>query len=134
MTRIIVAYLATLASICIGDFVWLGAVAIGFYQSAVGPLLLAHPNWPAAAAFYALYAAGTVIFAVMPALRAGSWPKALLLGALFGFFAYATYDLTNLATLKGWSLGVTIVDIAWGMVVTGMAATVGYLSARVAPA
>ena len=134
MTRIIVAYLATLVAFCAGDFAWLGAVAIGFYRSEVGPLLLATPNWPAAAAFYALYAAGTVFFGVMPALRTGSWAKALRQGALFGFFAYATYDLTNLATLRGWSLGLTVVDIAWGMVVTGMAAAVGYLSARATPA
>jgi len=134
MTRIIVAYLATLVAFCAGDFVWLGTVAVGFYQSEVGPLLLATPNWPAAAAFYALYAAGTVFFAVLPALRANAWTKALLHGALFGFFAYATYDLTNLATLRGWSLGVSIVDIAWGTVVTGMAATVGYLCSRAAPA
>ena len=134
MTRIIVAYLATLVAFCAGDFVWLGTVATGFYQSQVGPLMLAAPNWPAAGAFYALYAAGTVLFAVMPALRAGAWTSALLQGALFGFFAYATYDLTNLATLKGWSLGVTVVDIAWGVVVTGLAATVGFLSARAAPA
>ena len=134
MTRIIVAYLATLVAFCAGDFVWLGTVAAGFYQSQLGPLLLATPNWPAAGAFYALYAAGTVIFGVVPALRTGSWTSALLHGALFGFFAYATYDLTNLATLKGWSLGVTIVDIAWGVVVTGLAATAGYLGAKAIPA
>ena len=134
MTRIIVAYLATLVAFCAGDFVWLGTVATGFYQSQVGSLMLATPNWPAAGAFYALYAAGTVLFAVMPALRAGTWTSALIQGALFGFFTYATYDLTNLATLKGWSLGVTVVDIAWGAVVTGLAATVGFLGAKVAPA
>ena len=134
MTRIIVAYLATLVAFCAGDFVWLGTIAIGFYQSEIGPLLLTAPNWPAAATFYAIYAVGILIFGVLPALRAGSWAKALLHGALFGFFAYATYDLTNLATLRGWSLGLTVVDIAWGMVVTGMAAAVGYLSARATPA
>jgi uncharacterized membrane protein len=134
MIRILVAYVATLVAFCIGDFVWLGTVAAGFYRSEIGPLLLAAPNWPAAGAFYALYAAGTVTFAVMPALRAAAWTRALLYGTLFGFFAYATYDLTNLATLKGWSLSLSVVDIAWGMAVTGMAATVGYLGARVAAA
>jgi len=134
MTRIIVAYLATLVAFCAGDFLWLGTVAAGFYRSEVGALLRATPNWAAAGAFYALYAGGTVIFAVMPALRAGAWTSALRHGALFGFFAYATYDLTNLATLQGWSLAVTVVDIAWGAVVTALAAAVGCLCAKAAPA
>jgi uncharacterized membrane protein len=73
-----------------------------------------------------------LIFAVLPALDAGSWGKALLQGALFGFFAYATYDLTNLATLKGWSPGIAMLDLAWGTVVTGLSATAGYLVTKVA--
>ncbi len=72
----------------------------------------------------------TVIFAVLPALDSGNWSKALVNGALFGFFAYATYDLTNLATLKGWSMGLAMLDLAWGAVVTGVSATAGYLVTR----
>ena len=130
MTRFAVAYVATLAVFCGLDFLWLGFVAKGYYQSQVGTLLLDKPNWGVAAMFYALYIAGVLIFAVLPALDAGNWGRALLYGALFGFFAYATYDLTNLATLKGWSTGVALLDLAWGAVVTGASATAGFLITR----
>ena len=131
MTRFAIAYAATFIVFCGLDFLWLGFVAKGYYQSQVGALLLEKPNWPVAAAFYVIYIAGVLIFAVLPALDAGQWVKALLYGALFGFFAYATYDLTNLATLKGWSPGVALLDLAWGAVVTGISATAGYLVARI---
>ena len=130
MSRIAIAYVATAIAFCGLDFIWLGWVAKGYYQAQVGPLLLDKPNLPVAAAFYALYIVGVLIFAVLPALEAGSWGKALLYGALFGLFAYATYDLTNLATLKGWSAGIALLDLAWGAVVTGASATVGYLVTR----
>ena len=131
MTRFAVAYAATVIVFCGLDFLWLGFVAKGYYQSQVGALLLEKPNWPVAAAFYVMYIVGVLIFAVLPALDAGQWVKALLYGALFGFFAYATYDLTNLATLKGWSPGVALLDLAWGAVVTGISATAGYLVTRI---
>lgn len=130
MSRIAIAYVATAIAFCGLDFIWLGWVAKGYYQAQVGPLLLDKPNLPVAAAFYALYIVGVLIFAVLPALEAGSWGKALLYGALFGLFAYATYDLTNLATLKGWSAGIAMLDLTWGAVVTGVSATVGYLVTR----
>ena len=130
MSRIAIAYVATAIAFCGLDFIWLGWVAKGYYQAQVGPLLLDKPNLPVAAAFYALYIVGVLIFAVLPALEAGSWGKALLYGALFGLFAYATYDLTNLATLKGWSAGIALLDLAWGAVVTGASATLGYLVTR----
>jgi uncharacterized membrane protein len=87
------------------------------------------PNMPAAVAFYLVYIFGVLFFAVRPALAAGDWRVGLLNGALFGFFAYATYDLTNLATLKGWSLPVSLVDIAWGAVLSAIAASAGSLAA-----
>ena len=130
MTRILVAYSATLVAFCILDFIWIGFVARGFYQAQVGVLLLAPPRWGVAAMFYALYVAGVVVFAVMPALEAASWLRALVLGGLFGFFCYATYDLTNLATLKGWTWPMTAVDVLWGVVITASCATAGYLAAR----
>jgi len=130
MTRILVAYVATLAAFCVLDFIWIGFVARGFYQAQVGALLLAPPKWGVAALFYALYVVGVVIFAVLPALEAGSWLRALVLGALFGFFCYATYDFTNLATLKGWTWPMAAVDILWGVVVTAACATAGYLATR----
>ena len=130
MTRIVVAYLATLAAFCVLDFVWLGFLARNFYQAQVGSLLLAPPNWTVAVLFYALYIVGVVVFAVLPALDAGSWLSALVLGGLFGFFCYATYDLTNLATLKGWTVPMAVVDILWGVVITAAAATAGYALTR----
>ena len=130
MTRFAVAYVATLAVFCGLDFLWLGFVAKGYYQSQLGALLLDKPNIPVAVLFYGLYVAGILVFAVLPALDAGQWSRALVQGALFGFFAYATYDLTNLATLKGWSPGVAMLDLAWGSAVTGLSATAGYLVTR----
>ena len=88
------------------------------------------PNLLPAAAFYSLYVVGVVIFAIMPAVRSGAWTDAALYGALFGFFAYATYDLTNLAVLRGYSTTLALVDLSWGAVVTALTATGGYLLAR----
>ena len=130
MTRLALAYVATAIVFCGLDFLWLGYIAKDYYQSQVGALLLTKPNLAVAALFYALYIVGVLIFAVVPALDSGSWGKALVQGALFGFFAYATYDLTNLATLKGWSAGLAMLDLAWGAVVTGVSATAGYLATR----
>jgi uncharacterized membrane protein len=130
MTRYATAYAATFIVFCGLDFLWLGFVAKGYYQSQVGTLLLEKPNLPVAALFYILYIVGVLIFAVLPALEVGQWSRALFYGALFGFFAYATYDLTNLATLKGWSPGLALLDLAWGAVVTGISATAGYLVTR----
>jgi len=90
-------------------------------------LLLDKPNLTVAAVFYAIYVIGVVIFAVAPALQTGSWKTALIYGALFGLFTYGTYDMTNLATLKNWSVTVAIVDIIWGTVLTGASALLGYL-------
>lgn len=108
------------------DMLWLGLVANKFYQSQLGHLL-GPVNWTAAIVFYLMYIVGILIFAIVPALDAQSLSKALLLGALFGFFTYATYDFTNLATLKDWPLMVVIVDVLWGTVLSGSVATVGYL-------
>jgi uncharacterized membrane protein len=126
MIRLLVAYATTLIVFCCCDFVWLGWVAKDYYQSQLGGLLLAQPNWGAAAIFYALYAAGVVFFCISPALDAVSLGKAALLGAVLGALAYATYDLSNLATLKGWPLALSLIDIAWGSFVTCVAASAGY--------
>lgn len=134
MTRILVAYASTLIVFCCLDFVWLGWVAKGFYQSQLAGLLLAQPNWAAAVIFYALYAAGIVVFCIGPALEAAALGKAALLGALLGALAYATYDLSNLATLKGWPVALSLVDIAWGAIVTSAAASAGYLLTRLSGA
>ena len=112
------------------DMLWLGVVARGFYRRQLGGLLAEQVNWAAAIVFYLLYIAGIVFFVTLPAARTGSLVRALCTGAFFGLVTYATYDLTNLATLKGWPLGVTVVDIAWGMTLCTVVAAAGYAAAR----
>lgn len=132
MTKLLIAYFATGVVFWICDFLWLGFAAKDFYQAQIGALLRTPPNIPAAIAFYLLYVVGLVIFGTWRGLEADAWGKAALYGALFGFFAYATYDLTNFATLKGWSMSMTLVDIAWGTFVSGVAAALGCVITRAA--
>lgn len=108
------------------DYVWLGFVAKKIYYDEIGSLLRDKPNMIAAVLFYAIYVIGTVVFAVSPAVEAGSWVTALCLGAFLGFVAYATYDLTNLATIKGFSTKVVIIDLIWGAALTAVVAVGAY--------
>ena len=108
------------------DMVWLGVVAKNFYREQIGFLMKNNPNWSAAFIFYALFVVGLTVFVIEPALEKGSWLSALLLGALFGLITYATYDLTNLSTLKNWPLTLTIVDLIWGATVAGSVSTITY--------
>ena len=117
-----IAYLASLLVMAGLDFLWLTNMSAALYRRDLGPLLAEDPRMGVAVIFYLAYAAGIVIFAVRPALAAADWRVAALYGALFGFFAYATYDLTNFATMKVWTLRVTVLDIAWGAVLTAAAA------------
>lgn len=128
--RWIIAYLSTAAVFLVGDFVWLGFVARSFYRDQLGELMAPQPNWTAAVAFYLLYLVGVVYFAIAPALSSGLWTTALMGGLLFGLIAYGTYDLTNLATVRGWPAALSVVDMGWGAVLTGAAATVGFLAVR----
>jgi uncharacterized membrane protein len=112
------------------DFIWLTFASRSFYRPQLGELLLDKPNLPIAAIFYLVYVIGVVVFAVMPGYAARSWPVALASGALLGLVAYGTYDFTNLATLKGWSTLVSLVDVAWGIVLTATAASAGYAALR----
>ena len=130
MSKYVIAYAATAIAFFAIDIVWLTQIAQRFYYERLGDMLLEKPNMVAAALFYATYVAGIVIFAVLPGIRSGSVLTALGYGALFGFFAYATYDMTNYATLKNWPLEIVIVDIAWGVFLTGIAATLGYLGTQ----
>lgn len=107
-------YLITLPIFFLIDMVWLGLVAKSFYRDQLGSLMRSDIQWVPAIIFYLLFVVGLVLFVIMPALEKGEWTQALMLGALFGLIAYATYDLTNLATLKDWPLLVTIADLAWG--------------------
>jgi len=124
-----IAYLASLLTMVGLDFVWLRSTSDALYRRDLGPLLAQDPNLAIAALFYILYAAGIVIFAVRPALDSVDWRTATFYGALFGFFAYATYDLTNFATMKVWSLRITLLDIGWGALVTAATASVSALAA-----
>lgn len=120
--NVAVAYVATLIVFAVIDTVWLGAMGTRLYRPLVGEMLAEKFRLVPAIAFYALYAAGLTFFAVLPGLADQSWKRALLWGGLFGLFAYGTYDLTNLATLKTWSLKLSLIDMAWGVVVSGSAA------------
>lgn len=109
------------------DLIWLGIVAKNLYQKQIGHLLKTDVNWIAAMVFYALFVAALVIFVLMPAVDKGTLSHAILYGALFGFITYATYDLTNLATLKDWPLSITLIDLAWGTFLGLSTSTVSYL-------
>lgn len=124
--KIILGYLMTTGVFFFIDFIWLGTIAKSFYFKHIGDLLLQPFNIPAAVGFYLVYIIGIFIFAIMPGYEASSATRALFYGGLFGFFAYATYDMTNLATLKGWSVTVVAVDILWGTILTGVVAFAGY--------
>ena len=128
MTKLLLPYLAIVATMMVLDLVWIGGVARPLYNRGIGHLMAEQPNFVAAAAFYLLYAAGLMAFVVLPR-AAGDWPMAAAWGALFGFMAYMTYDLTNLATLRDWPLGLSFIDTAWGCFATGLAATAGKLVA-----
>lgn len=110
------------------DFLWLGYIAKRIYYRNMGKILLAKPNMVPALIFYAIYVVGIVIFVVGPALELNSWTYALSMGMLFGLVTYATYDLTNLATLKGFSKKVAFVDIVWGMFLSACVALGSYLA------
>ena len=112
-------YLITVPIFFIIDLAWLGVVAKGFYQKHLGYLMRPQINWAAAILFYLLFIIGIVFFAVRPALESQSPMRALVYGAMFGFFTYATYDLTNLATVKDWPVIVTAIDLVWGTVLCG---------------
>lgn len=126
----ITAYIFTAIAFFVIDFLWLGTIARSFYFSRMSHLLAGKVNYTAAAGFYAVYVVGLIIFAVAPAFEGGSWQTAATYGALFGFFCYATYDMTNQATLKNWPVAVTVVDILWGTLLSGSAATIGYFATR----
>jgi uncharacterized membrane protein len=111
------------------DLLWLGVVARRFYLNHLGRFLAEQVNWAAAFVFYLLFLAGMMIFAVQPALEQNSLSRALALGALYGLFTYATYDLTNLATLKEWPVPIVVVDILWGMILSGLVSATGFLAA-----
>ena len=126
LIKYLIGYLATGISFAIIDSIWLRNMYMKLYQPEIGEVLMKGMRMPPAVAFYLLYILGIMIFAFTPALASGKWQTALVNGAMFGFFCYMTYDLTNYATLKVWSLKVTILDMIWGTVLTGLAAAAGF--------
>lgn len=126
----VTSYLATGLVFLALDAVWLSLMTGSLYRPLLGDLVADGVNLPPAILFYLLYIAGVVIFAVQPALASGRWTTATALGAAFGLVAYATYDLTNHATLRDWPVLVTVVDMAWGTALTAVAATAGMLITR----
>ena len=126
MKTIAIAYVVTLAAFALLDFFWLSRMADVLYRPAMGDMAAANFRPVPAVLFYLLFCAGLVYFAVRPALGAGDWSMAFVQGAALGLIAYATYDLTNQATLKNWSTTLSIADMSWGTVLSGVAATAGY--------
>jgi uncharacterized membrane protein len=122
------AYIGAAAVMLVLDALWLTLAVPRIYKPALGDLLLERPNLPAAGLFYLLYVVGVVVLAVLPSVDAKSWLQALALGGLLGLVCYGTYDFTNLATLKGWPLGLTIVDVCWGVVLTSLASLAGFFA------
>ena len=117
------AYLSTFVVFLLCDMAWLGTMANRIYRPTLADIMLGSANLPAAAAFYLVYPLGLVIFVVFPALKSESLGQATLSGALFGFFTYMTYDLTNQATLKNWTTQLTVIDIGWGTLLCAISAT-----------
>lgn len=122
-------YLIALPVFLAIDMVWLTLVAKDFYAKQIGFLMAKNPNLLAAFIFYLIFIIGLVVFVITPALDKGMWTYALLAGAFFGLVTYATYDLTNLATVKDWPLVITIVDLIWGMTVSATVSVATYLIA-----
>ena len=125
-TKLFLSYLLTFAVFFVIDMAWLGFVAKDLYKKYLGSFLSDQVNWPAAFVFYLLFIVGVFIFAILPAVEKDSVRTAILLGGLFGFFTYATYDLTNLATLKNWPIAIVFIDVVWSFVLTGMVSTAGF--------
>jgi uncharacterized membrane protein len=123
-------YVLTIPVFFIIDILWLGVLARGFYRRNLGFILNPDVNWAAAITFYLIYIAGIIFFAVRPALASDTLREAALLGGLFGFFTYATYDLTNMATIKGWPLKIVVIDILWGTCLCTVVAGLSFMIAR----
>lgn len=126
MLGYIKTYMVALIVFFCVDIVWLVFVAKKFYQNELGFIMSSKPNWWAAIIFYLIFIVGLVFFVIHPAEVKDSWQYALLVGMLFGFVTYATYDLTNLATLKDWPLVITVIDMIWGTVLGGLVSVITF--------
>jgi len=123
-------YFSTLLVFFAVDMVWLGLVARTFYGKYLGYIMAPSVNWLAAILFYLLFIVGVLVFVVLPGLKSGSLQDTLLRAALFGLITYATYDLTNLATLKDWPVMISVVDMAWGTTLSVIVSYAGLMIGR----
>lgn len=133
MLRYAVAWLGAGLLLAGLDAVWLTTTNASLYRPILGQVLAASPRPVPAVLFYVIYLVGVVVFAVAPAIRSGRWRDATIMGALLGFFCYATYDLTNQATLVVWATKITLLDLCWGTFLTASGATAGYFASKLAP-
>ena len=125
-----VIYFVILVVFLVMDFIWLGWVAQPFYHEQLGDLLSPQVVWPAAISFYLMYLIGMIIFCIAPASKRDSLRHALLMGALYGFFTYATYEFTNYALIRDWPMALVPVDIAWGVILCATVSSVGFVAGR----
>ncbi len=130
MLKWIAAYIGSGVAFAAVDFVWLSTMTDRLYKPVIGPIMAPKPDMIAAVLFYLIMIGGIVFLAIAPALKEGAWTRAALNGAVLGFVAYATYDLTNQATLAVWDVKLTILDLIWGTLLTTVAASAGYFAAR----
>ncbi len=127
LVKFIKLYLIALTIFLVVDMIWLGLIAKNIYTKYLGFIMAKKINWTAAIIFYLLFIVGLIVFVVAPALETKSIIKALLLAILFGLVTYATYDLTNLATIKNWPLAITIIDLIWGMIISSVVTLITFL-------
>ncbi|MCB9802986.1 DUF2177 family protein [Candidatus Nomurabacteria bacterium] len=124
--KIILGYFLTFLSFFLIDMLWLGFLAKGVYKKYLGSIIGQEVNWPPAMIFYLLFVLGVVVFVIWPAIEKNSLTHAILFGLFFGLVTYATYDLTNYATIKNWPLQIVLIDLAWGSVLSMIVAFVGF--------
>ena len=130
MPTFVIAYGAAALTMLVLDVIWLSQAVPRIYKPQLGDLLADQPNFAVAGVFYLVYLVGVVVFAILPAIDKQSWLQALTMGGLLGLVAYGTYDFTNLATLRGWPLGLSLIDVAWGVVLTATVSVAGYMAVR----
>lgn len=126
LSKLIISYFLTAIVFFAIDMLWLGFIAKGLYRKYLGSFMTDQVNWTAAFVFYFLFIIGIFVFVILPSVERNSLLRAIELGALFGIISYATYDLTNLATLKNWPLPIVVIDIVWGAVLTAVVSASGY--------
>lgn len=128
--KFLIAYIVTAVVFLVIDYIWLGFLMKDYFQSQLSHLMAENVNLSIAALFYLFYAAGVVFLCINPAIETGDWTKALINGAVLGFLAYGTYDITNMATLRDWPVMMSVIDVTWGTVLTGISAAAGYFGVK----